>query len=215
MSASEILNRGAKELGIDLSDRQTEQFMLYLDRLKYWNRKINLTALTDDHDIVVKHFLDSLTPAEMIGKKAKLLDIGSGGGFPGVPLKIALPDLDVTLIESSGKKVSFLKDLIRKLKLRNIRAVPSRAEDAGNGLVRHSYDIVITRAVGSIERVLKLSLPYVKSEGRIILMRGALDEQQEDKYLEHAGVKLIYEKELTLPYGRDKRRLLIFKPGIG
>jgi 16S rRNA (guanine527-N7)-methyltransferase len=211
MSAPDILLKGAREIGFELSEKKLELFMLYLSQLKVWNEKINLTAVKTDRDIIIKHFLDSLTPAEMIGEQIKLLDIGSGAGFPGVPLKIVRPDLDVTLLESSGKKVLFLKDLIRKLGLKKLKAVSLRAEDAKNGLPRHSFDCVITRAVGSIQHVLELSLPYIKEDGHIILMRGRTGVNNIDETSLGKKLKLMEDKSMTLPYGGQERRLLVFR----
>ena len=215
MSIPDVLIKGAMELGVDLSEKEAGLFKLYLEQLKLWNQKINLTAVKTDRDIVIKHFLDSLTPVKLIREKAKLLDIGSGAGFPGVPLKIVRPDLQVTLLDSSGKKVSFLKHLIRKLGLKGIHAVSFRAEDAGNGLPRGSFDCVITRAVGSIEHVLELSSPYINEGGEIILMRGRAGSGDARDSGYPSGLKLKREMSLTLPFGGQKRKLLIFKPGVG
>lgn len=215
MKASELLKSGAKELGVELSEGQIELFILYLSQLKLWNEKINLTSLRADRDIILKHFIDSIVPAEYIDHSAALLDIGSGGGFPGVPLKIVRPDLDVTLLESSEKKVSFLKDLIRKLDLKGIKAFSARAEDARNGVPRQSFDYVITRAVGSVQHVLGLSLPYVRKDGLIILMRGRSGaEDIRDTGLEKKLI-LNEDRRMILPFGGQDRRLLIFKPDIG
>jgi len=214
MSAQDILIKGARELGIDLSERQTALFMVYLSRLRVWNEKINLTAVRTDRDIVIKHFIDSISPAELIDKKVKVLDIGSGAGFPGVPLKIVRPDLEVTLLESSGKKVAFLKDLIRKLGLEKLRAVPVRAEDARNAIPRHSFDCVITRAVGSIQYVLELSLPYINGDGEIILMRGRTGAEGFEGSGLEAKFTLERDKSMTLPYGGQERRLLKFKTRV-
>ena len=215
MKASELLKSGAKELGVELSDKQIELFILYLSLLKRRNEKMNLTSRRTDRDIILKHFIDSILPAEHIDRNAALLDIGSGGGFPGVPLKIVRPDLDVTLIESSEKKVSFLKDLIRKLGLSGIKALSARAEDARNSIPRQSFDCVITRAVGSVEHVLELSLPYVRKDGLIILMRGRSGAED----IRGTGLEkklILYEdRRMILPFGGQDRRLLIFKPDIG
>lgn len=209
MSACDILYEGARELDIELTDKQAGLFMLSLGQLKLWNEKINLTALKTDREIVINHFLDSLTPAPLIKENSKLLDIGSGAGFPGVPLKIARPDIDVTLLDSSQKRVAFLKELIRKCGLEGIRAFRGRAEDERNGLKRGSYDCVITRAVGSIPRVLYLSLPYITKEGEIILMRGRAEEFESAPIGEK--LKLKEEKRLTLPLGGQERALLVFQ----
>ena len=211
MTASELLKEGSRELGTPLTGGQEELFLLYLAQLKLWNKSINLTAVKTDREIVIKHFLDSITAEALIPEGASVLDIGTGAGFPGVPLKIVRPDLDVTLLDSSGKKVSFLKDLIRKLGLSGITALSARAEEPENGLPRESFDCVITRAVGSVTHVLDLSRPYVKEGGGIILMRGrnSTSDIQESEYPE--GLELVEEKHLTLPFGEQERTLLLFK----
>ena len=211
MTAAELLKEGSLELGTPLTGVQEELFLLYLAQLKLWNKSINLTAVTTDREIVIKHFLDSITAEGLIPGGASLLDIGTGAGFPGVPLKIIRPDLEVTLLDSSGKKVSFLKDLIRKLDLRGITALSARAEEPGNGLSRESFDCVITRAVGSVAHVLDLSLPYVKEGGSIILMRGRNSAPDTDESGYPEGLTLAEEKHLTLPFGEQERTLLLFK----
>lgn len=215
MTAADILKTGASELGFELSAEQIELFMIYLTQINLWNERINLTALRSDQDIVIKHFIDSITPAKLIKENSSLLDIGSGAGFPGAALKIVRPDLKVTLLESSGKKVSFLKELIRKLGLEGLSAVLTRAEEPGNGLSRKSFDCVITRAVGSVPHVLQLSLPYVKKGGHVLLMRGRNSAMEQDQAETHADLKLVEENQLTLPFTGDERTLLLFKSGFG
>ncbi|MEK7314264.1 MAG: 16S rRNA (guanine(527)-N(7))-methyltransferase RsmG, partial [Deltaproteobacteria bacterium] len=117
MDVSDILRAGAKELNIEMRESEERAFLIYLEELKKWNEKINLTSLRSDRDITVKHFLDSLTVARFLkdNNVSSLLDIGSGGGFPGIPLKIVMPELKVTLLEAIEKKVNFLKHIIRTL----------------------------------------------------------------------------------------------------
>lgn len=215
MKAADLLKTGASELGIELEENQIKLFMLYLKELKLWNEKINLTALKEDRDIIIKHFIDSITPACLIESGTKLLDIGSGAGFPGVPLKIIRPDIDVTLLESSGKKVAFLKELIRKLGLKGLSVRSVRAEDSGNGILRNSFNCVITRAVGGVPHVLRLSLPYVRDGGHMLLMRGRKGASDTGSSEYPEGVILEEEKHLTLPFLGDERTLLLFKAVFG
>lgn len=215
MNASDLLAKGASELGIEPTENQTGLFMLYLKELKHWNKSINLTALKEDHDIVIKHFIDSITPADLITREAMLLDIGSGAGFPGVPLKILRPDIDVVLLESSGKKAAFLKDLIRKLGLKGLKVFSERAENAENGVPKKSFDSVITRAVGSVPHVLELSAPYVKKGGHVLLMRGRRGATDKDTSEYPQNLILEHERHLTLPISGDERSILLFKSIAG
>ncbi|UCD85401.1 MAG: 16S rRNA (guanine(527)-N(7))-methyltransferase RsmG, partial [Deltaproteobacteria bacterium] len=118
----ELLISGAEEFGVSLDKEKAERFGLYLKELKRWNRKVNLTSLVEDREIIIKHFLDSLTPLKYLSKQSFILDLGSGGGFPGVPLKIAEPSLKVVLLESSKKKNSFLNHITSALSLQGITA---------------------------------------------------------------------------------------------
>jgi 16S rRNA (guanine527-N7)-methyltransferase len=144
-----------------------------------WNRKINLTSLRDDGDIVIGHFLDSISAARFVPAGSRLLDIGSGAGLPGIPIKIVSPMLDVTLLDSAHKKVTFMREVIRALGLEGVTVVWGRAEDEGNGIERRAFDRVITRAVGPIPDILRLGEPYLAAGGRIVLMRGQRRDEWE------------------------------------
>lgn len=210
----DLLANGAQEIGIELSDNQLDLFMLYLDNLKKWNEKINLTAINDDREIIINHFLDSISIAPFIDGNKTLLDIGSGGGFPGLTLKIAYPGLKVTLLDSVNKKVSFLKDTIRNLALKDIDAFWGRAEDTENKIPRQHFDYVVNRAVGTISDTSMLSAPYVSKDGVIILMRGkkGTEEWTEASKELDKNYELLDYRELTLPYSDSKRTVIILKP---
>ena len=126
---SRLIIEGAGAFGIDLKHHHTDQYAIHARDLVQWTKKINITSITDPFEIAVKHFLDSIAPAPLIPPGAALLDVGSGGGFPGIPLKVLIPSLTVTLVDASRKKVSFLKHVIRTLALDNINAIHYRAED--------------------------------------------------------------------------------------
>lgn len=214
MSLSDFLKSSAEELGVAISDNQLDLFDLYLENLKKWNQRINLTAIKDDKDIVLNHFIDSLSVVPFIKNETSLLDIGSGGGFPGIPLKIVLPELKVTLLDSVNKKVSFMNDTIRRLKIDNIRAVWGRAEDMDNNLPRSSFDYVITRAVGSIADSSGLSAPYLSNDGVIILMKGrrGYEEWSEAKEQLESEFELVDSKEFTLPKSDLVRSMFVLRP---
>ena len=207
MKLEQMLSEGAAELGVQLTSAQIRLFINYLDTLKLWNKRVNLTSLKDDRDIIVNHFLDSITAGSLIREKSRLLDIGSGAGFPGVPLKIVLPTLDVTLLDSAHKKVAFMNELVRTLGLADIKAVWGRAEDEENGVERGVFDFVITRAVGGISEIVRLCEPYLAGNGRVIIMRGRRGEEEwkaaEPSLRER--FRLVARKALKLPLGGHSR----------
>jgi len=172
LNLENLLEDGSRELGIDLKSGQAEQFLTYLDLIKKWNSKINLTSITEDKEIVVKHFLDSLTVSDFINDGSQVIDIGTGAGFPGVPLSIVRESLKITVLDSREKKIFFINEVLRELELRNVETAAARAEDSNNGVPRNHFDYVLTRAVGDIDEMLNLSDPYLNDEGKIILMRG-------------------------------------------
>ena len=168
-----LIYEGAKNLDIQIDKQKIEKFAIHAVELMKWNQKTNLTAITDPFEVAVKHFLDSIVPVKIIPSNASLLDIGSGGGFPGIPLKISLPSLSVTLIDASRKKVSFLKHIIRILELKNIDALHIRAEEFANkpGIAK-TFDVIISRALSSMTSFALTALPFLKKEGVIIAMKG-------------------------------------------
>lgn len=174
-----VIYDGAKDLEIQIGRENIDQFATHALELIEWTTKTNLTSITDPLEIAVKHFLDSIAPAPIIPPDASLLDIGSGGGFPGIPLKILMPSLSVTLIDASRKKVSFLKHVIRMLDLDNIEAYHVRAEDlSGNNIFEKTYDVIISRALSSTVDFVQMSLPLLTKEGFIIAMKGRASDKE-------------------------------------
>lgn len=207
MNLVNILEQGAGELCITLSPVQIEKFFSYFDLIKKWNKKINLTSITDDNEIVVKHFLDSLTVSDLIKDGSNVLDIGTGAGFPGIPLAIVRESLKFTVLDSKEKKIFFINEVIRELEIQNVKTAASRAEDSNNTISRSHFDYVITRAVGDIDVVLNMSAPYIKASGKIVLMRGK-EGKFEWKSYENRNFELLELKELKLP-GTDFMRVLL------
>jgi 16S rRNA (guanine527-N7)-methyltransferase len=207
----EVLTAGARELGVLLTPVQVGLFLEYLNNLKFWNKKINLTGTKDDKDIIINHFLDSMTILPFISEGSKLLDIGSGAGFPGIPLKIMMPTLIITLLDSASKKVFFMREAIRKLSLNGIEAVCGRAEDIDNGIPRSHFQFVVSRAVGKIEDLAKLSIPYLGENGKIILMRGpsGLSEWEQLTHKSALSLRLSESKSLSLPFTGHRRVVLV------
>ena len=169
------LTNGARALNVDLDSTQISQFEKLMEELKAWNEHTNLTAIRDDEGIIKKHFLDSLSVIQAIPKEAKnLIDVGSGAGFPGLPIAIVRPDLSVTLLEASEKKVEFLKHAVSALGLKNASAVNGRAEDIGkNPEHREKYDVAAARAVAELKVLAEYALPFVKIGGIMIAQKSA------------------------------------------
>ena len=159
-------------MGIHLHQEALRRFEIYLKELKAWNQKFNLTAIKEDKGIVIKLFLDSLTPFNLIKTGSMLLDIGSGAGFPGIPLHIADPSLHVTLLDSVNKKVTFMNHIIAELSLTGIEVIHSRAEEFAK-TKKGAYDVVISRAVTNLSEFIKLGEPFLKPDGILIAMKGA------------------------------------------
>jgi 16S rRNA (guanine527-N7)-methyltransferase len=169
----DLLIKGAQELGVELDGVQVERFFVYLAELQKWNKKINLTSIDGEREIVVRHFLDSLTLLEALNDGEEVLDMGTGGGFPGLALKIARPALKITLMDKVDKKVVFLRHIIRTLELEGVRVVSGRADDVEIiGEFAASFDVIVSRAFSSLEEFLSLSLPYIRPGGRIIAVKG-------------------------------------------
>lgn len=175
MEYESILTKGAEEYGIKLNNEQIEQFIKYMKLLKEWNEKINLTAITEDEQIIKKHFIDSISiiKSGVIDEEASVIDVGTGAGFPGIPLKIIMPHTNITLLDSLNKRVSFLNTVISELKLNKITAIHGRAEEASKTpLFREKFDIATARAVANMNLLSEYCLPYVKKDGYFIAMKG-------------------------------------------
>ena len=169
----EIMNENAKKINIEFNDKQLEQFFEYMNLLIEWNEKINLTAITDPKEIIIKHFIDSLTINKYIEKGNKIVDVGTGAGFPGIPIKIYRPEVEVTLVDSLNKRINFLNEVIKELNLKNIETVHARAEEFGrNKKYRQKFDVATSRAVANLSTLSEYMIPLVKINGRCICMKG-------------------------------------------
>lgn len=175
----DILIKGTNELSLTIDEVQLDKLEKYAQLLKEWNEKINLTAITDDEGIATKHFLDSMT-ALCTGKVAgKVIDVGTGAGFPGLVLKIAKPEIGLTLLDSLNKRISFLQEVSSQLELEGIEIVHSRAEDGGqNAALRGSFDTVVSRAVANLRVLCEWCLPFLKVGGYFLALKGPLAEQE-------------------------------------
>jgi len=211
-----LLIEGAKAFGIDLDEKDVEAFDLYLGELLKWNQKINLTAIRSEKGIVLKHFLDSLSAYPHLSKPSSLLDVGSGAGFPGIPLRMADPSLEVTLIDSVRKKVDFQRHLIRTLGLKGIEAIHGRVQDKE---VLQSmggrFDFVISRASSDLQTLLILSFPFLKKGGIVLAMKGEMDPTEIRSFskIERTRYGLQKTVSLILPGSTFKRSILLFEKG--
>ncbi len=204
--------------GIELSREQYAQFIRYYELLVKWNEVMNLTAITEYDEVVVKHFADSLSLVKAIpmasgdGKGCRLIDIGTGAGFPGIPLKIAFPELKITLLDSLNKRVGFLNTVIEELGLKGIEALHGRAEDyAKKGQLRESYDLCVSRAVANLSTLSEYCLPYVKVGGKFIAYKSEKTEEEVGgarNALDKLGGRLSECVEFNLP-DTDMYRTLV------
>ncbi|MDR4507621.1 MAG: 16S rRNA (guanine(527)-N(7))-methyltransferase RsmG [Candidatus Brocadiaceae bacterium] len=210
-------------MNIQIEHHCVDQFAIYAAELMKWNKNINLTAITSPVEIAVKHFLDSIAPAHYIKPMCSLLDIGSGGGFPGIPLKIILPSLSVTLIDARAKKVTFQKHIINVLKLQNTKACHGRAEDfCKSQSFTNPFDVIICRALSSFEKFVSVATPLLAKGGSILAMRGRDTEDDIKKFnsfllksfsAQDTSQKAfsLSVKKFTLPFIKAERTLFILK----
>ena len=212
--AEELANYGFK-----LSSKQKEQFAAYYNKLIEFNKKVNLTRITDKNEVYLKHFFDSITPllefSDLFKGEKSLCDVGAGAGFPSLPIKILCPDLSITIVDSLGKRLKFLDELVSDLSLDKVTLVHSRAEDAGqNKNLREKFDLVTGRAVARMSVLSEYCLPLAKVDGYLVALKGpkAQDELAEAKNaIEVLGGSVKEVKELTLPDTDDERTLIVVK----
>lgn len=176
----EWLSKKLSEHGIELSETQKEQFQTYYQLLVEWNEKMNLTSITEEHDVYLKHFYDSITPSFYYDFDGELsiCDVGAGAGFPSIPLKIVFPEFKVTIVDSLNKRIQFLNHLAAELGLQDVSFVHDRAESYGKGAYRESYDIVTARAVARLTVLSELCLPLVKKGGQFIALKSSKGEEE-------------------------------------
>lgn len=205
----ELLTDGLIESGIAPSEEQINAFLTYLSELKKWSKAYNLTGLKKDEDIVIKHFLDSLLYLKaMPAGRIKVADVGSGAGFPGLPMKIVRPELETYLIEPTGKKCIFLRNIIRQLDLKNIEVIEKRVEEVNvNQELASPVDIAVTRALFNIKEFIKKASHIVKKEGLLILNKGP-KVKEELKALRDFKYDLL---TVNLPLSDIKRHLVIIQ----
>ena len=181
MEFYEILNRACLNEGLSFDENKYNKFILYKELIKEWNQKVNITAITEDSEIIKKHFIDSIKIFKFLplAKAKSIIDIGTGGGFPGIPIKIMNEDNEIVLIDSLNKRIKFLDEVINKLKLTHISTIHGRAEDfAQVAKYRENFDLAVSRAVANMTTLTELCMPYVKVNGYFIAMKGPSVEDE-------------------------------------
>lgn len=209
-----LLSEKAIDFGVELSRNHLDLFSIYMDELLEWNRRINLIGLSERERIISELLLDSLIPTPFIPERGRMLDVGSGAGFPGIVIKICLPQLKTTLMEANSKKTSFLKQVIRLLKLRDVDVVKGRIEMNGNKLRSQGYHIITARALASLDQIITWCSPFLFHRGLLIGFLGGRAEKELKKSNSlMEGNSLVIDKLIpySLPGMRSGRTLAILK----
>jgi len=206
----EIFIEELKKLNIKLTEEQLEKLEKFYNLLIEWNEKINLTRITEQEEVYLKHFYDSLTITKVIelNKVETLCDVGTGAGFPGIVLKICYPNLKITLIDSLLKRVNYLNEIIKKLELKDIKAIHTRGED-----FKEQFDVVTSRAVANIEKLLKYTMHLVNKNGQMIAMKGNIEEELTKSVENKINKKyqIVNIEKFNLPIEESKRSLVVIK----
>ena len=219
MYNTEQFEKDLKVLGITLSEHQIQQFLTYYEMLVEWNEVMNLTAITEYDEVLKKHFVDSLSLIQTfdVSKKVSVIDVGTGAGFPGLALKIAYPNMKVTLLDSLNKRINFLNAVIEKLGLIDVETVHGRAEDfAKPGKLREKFDLCVSRAVANLTTLSEYCLPFVKVGGEFISYKSEkITEEMENakKAISLLGGKFDRSKDFYLPDSDIYRNLVVIKKG--
>lgn len=217
MANINTLIRGLDKLGINITNEQLNMFVLYKELLLKWNKKINITSIEEDDEIDIKHFLDSLSPIKtnLFHDNMRVLDVGTGGGFPAIPLKIMVDNIDMVMIDSLNKRVKFLNEVINVLNLKGTTAIHGRAEDLGqDSKYREGFDVVISRAVASLNVLSEYCLPFAKVGGYFVAMKGKdIEEELKDamKAINILGGKVEEKVLVEIPESDIIHSLIIIK----
>ncbi len=213
----ELLRDSLDELGIEYDDKQIEMFGVYYDLLIDWNSRINLTSITEPDEVIIKHFVDSILISRVIDLRSgvSLIDVGTGAGFPGIPIKIMNPGCDVVLLDSLNKRIKFLEETISKLGLENIRCIHGRAEDVSREKnMRGRFDLSVSRAVANLSTLSEYCIPFLKKGGKFISYKSdkSEDEINDSKNaIKLLGSKIVKVEDVALPHTDITRRFVIIE----
>ncbi len=209
------LRKQCQELFIELDENKQEKFYNYMQLLIQWNEKMNLTAIIEPKEVLQKHFVDALTILPYLEKNIKMIDVGTGAGFPGIPVKIAEDAIEITLLDALNKRLNFLNEVIHTLELSEIETLHLRAEEAGKDKnLREQFDVAVSRAVAPLSVLVEYLLPLVKINGMCICMKGSnIEEEIENsqKAIQVLGGKIEKIEEFTLPNSDIKRNIILIK----
>lgn len=217
MSNIEILRQGIEDFGIEASDKMLADFQKYKEILVEWNQKMNLTGIEDEKEVFIKHFLDSVSAVTKgyIKNGMSLIDVGTGAGFPGMPLRICLPELKVTLLDSLNKRINFLQEVANQLDIDDIEFIHGRAEDFGKSEeYREYFDIATARAVAGLPALMEFCVPFVKVGGYFVCLKGPnanLELEESKKAMEALGLEYIEKIDIKLPEIDLDHNILVFK----
>ena len=207
------LKEKSNKIDVKIKDKEVEQFYEYMNSLLEWNEKINLTAITEPKEVILKHFIDSITIQKYIQKENSVVDVGTGAGFPGIPLNIVNNEAKYTLVDSLNKRIKFLNEIIDKLSLKNIETIHSRAEDFAKEN-RETYDVATSRAVAALNVLLEYLLPLVKVGGLCICMKGSNVQEEieaSSNALKILGGQIEKVEQITLPDSDIIRNIVIVR----
>lgn len=217
MQYFDILNEACQRIGLSFDEAKYNKFIKYKDLIKEWNEKINLTAITDDEEIIKKHFIDSIKvyKCDYVKNAKSIIDIGTGGGFPGIPMRIVKEDSSIVLLDSLNKRINFLNEVIDQLNLPEIRTIHGRAEDfAQTPEYRQKFDLAVSRAVANLTVLLEFCLPYVKVGGCFVALKGPAIEEEiknAEAALRVLGGKIEEIIEVDIEGSDLKHNLLVVK----
>lgn len=218
---NDILIKGAKDLGFELTEKQVHQFNRYYEMLINWNKKVNLTSITDEKEVILKHFLDSIAIKEVMDLNTcnGMIDLGTGAGFPGIPLKIMYPHLKVTLVDSLNKRINFLSAVINELSLDLVQCIHSRAEDLGStDMYREQFDLCVSRAVADLAILSEYCIPFVRCGGYFISYKSSKSGEEIDasrNAIDILGGYLEEARNVKIPFSDIERAFVVVrKEGI-
>lgn len=211
-----LLKNSCEELNIDIGDSEINKFLLYKDLLLDYNQKVNLTAISDEREIILKHFIDSITVCKFVDfKNKRIIDVGTGAGFPAVPIKIIQPNCNMVLLDSLNKRIKFLQELGSNLELNNISYVHARAEDAGQDKAfREKFDYCVSRAVAHLSILSEYDLPFVKVGGYFIALKGPLVDAElteAEKPIKALGGEIEKVETIKIPFTEIEHKLVFIK----